>query len=369
MTVAMAAPGEVARAGPVLVTGASGFLGANLVWALREHGLAVRALVRRPPRGPKWQGIDGVEFIRGDVCDAAAVARAVRGAGGVIHAAALTEVIPRPRRRSFRVNVEGTRHVCVAALRGGVRRLVLTSSAATVARGSAAVPATEDSPYNLGDIRAPYYISKRLAERTVQEFGERGLETIILCPTYVIGPRDDRPTTNRLLLYLARSRWPVAPPGGMNLLDVRTAALAHVRALWLGRPGARYLLAGPYCSYAGLGAIAQAVRGTRRPVRVLPRWAYWPGALALALAAGVLPRLPEGVSLPNFQYGFVPFHVSGARGDAAFRLEHPPVAVSVFDTLRWFQRHGLAPWLSRPLLPPPEASLTMTGAEIGHPLP
>jgi dihydroflavonol-4-reductase len=240
----------------------------------------------------------------------------------------------------------------VAALRGGVRRLVLTSSAATVARGSAAVPATEDSPYNLGDIRAPYYISKRLAERTVQEFGERGLETIILCPTYVIGPRDDRPTTNRLLLYLARSRWPVVPPGGMNILDVREAARAHVRALWRGRPGERYLLAGPYQAYAELGAVVQAVLGTNRPVRVLPGWTYWPGSMALAVATGILPRLPPGLSLPNFQYGFVPFYVSGARGDQTFDLRHPPVHATVFDTLRWFRQTGLAPWLPASLRSP-----------------
>src|SRR5262245_11068096 len=131
MTVTIAVPGEVARAGPVLVTGAGGFLGANLVEALREHGLPVRALVRRPPRGPQWHGISGVEFVRGDICDAVAVARAVQGVSAVLHAAALTEVIPRPRRRSFQVNVGGTRIICEAARREGVRRLVLTSSAAT----------------------------------------------------------------------------------------------------------------------------------------------------------------------------------------------------------------------------------------------
>src|SRR5262249_4053771 len=147
------------------------------------------------------------------------------------------------------------------------------------------------------------------------EYAGRGLETITLCPSYLIGPCDVRPTTNQLLLHLARSRWPTVPPGGMNMLDVREAARAHVRALWLGRTGERYLLAGPYRAYAELGTIVQEVMGTRRPVRVLPRWTYWLGSILLALAAGILPHLPRGVSLPNFQYGFVPFHVSGARGD------------------------------------------------------
>jgi dihydroflavonol-4-reductase len=348
-------PAEVAQAGPVLVTGAGGFLGANLVWALREHGLAVRALVRRPPHGPPWDGLHDVEFVRGDVCDPAAVADALKGVRYVLHAAALTELVPRPRRRAFQVNVEGTRVVCAAALRAGVRRLVFTSSVSTIACGTANAPATEETAYNLGAIRAPYYTSKRQAERVVLEHAERGLETVILCPAYVIGPRDVRPTTNRLVLYLARSRWPVVPPGGMNVLDVREAARAHVRALWLGQPGRRYLLAGPYHTYAELGAIIQEVMGTRRPVRVLPRWTLWPGSVALALATGILPTMPSGLSLPSFQYGFVPFHVSGARGNQAFHLCHPPIRTTILDTLHWFRQTGLAPWLRHAPLPSSES--------------
>ncbi|MGH7225357.1 MAG: NAD-dependent epimerase/dehydratase family protein, partial [Gemmataceae bacterium] len=111
---------EAIRAGRVLVTGAGGFLGANLVWALREHGFAVRALVRRPPRGPQWSGLDGVEFALGDTCNVTQVERALEGVTGVLHAAALTRIIPRPRRDAYRINVEGTRNVCAAALRAKV---------------------------------------------------------------------------------------------------------------------------------------------------------------------------------------------------------------------------------------------------------
>lgn len=358
MTLSIAAPSEAMHAGPVLVTGASGFLGANLIGALHEQGLSVRALVRRPPRVPQWQGLRGVEFVRGDIRDPAAVAAAVKGAGHVIHAAALTDLVPRPRRQAFAVNVEGTRHVCEAALRAGVRRLVYTSTLATVACGSPDAPATEKTAYNLGAIRAPYYTSKRLAERVVEEYVARGLAAVTLCPAYVIGPGDARPTTNQLLLYLARSRWLVVPPGGMNVIDAREAARAHVRALWLGRPGERYLLAGPYRAYSEMGAIVQEIVGTRRPVRVLPSWTYGPGSALLALASGILPRLPPGLSLPSYQYGFVPFHVSGARGDAIFGLQHRPVEETVFDALLWFQQAGLAPWLPGHLVRPRANSVT-----------
>ncbi len=143
------------RAGRVLVTGAGGFLGANLVWTLREHGFMVRALLRRPPRGPRWTGLDGVEFVIGDIRNSADVARAVEGVTGVLHAAGLMRLIPRPRRDAYRVNVEGTRTVCAAARRAGVRRLVFTSSASTIEPGTAERPGTEESPANRGPIRAP----------------------------------------------------------------------------------------------------------------------------------------------------------------------------------------------------------------------
>jgi dihydroflavonol-4-reductase len=360
-----AIPHEVRRAGPILVTGAGGFLGANLVWALREHGLVVRALVRRPPAAKQWQGLDGVEFVQGDVRDPAAMAAAVRGAGYVIHGAALTELVPRPRRRAFAVNVEGTRNICDAALRAGVRRLVFISSAATVACGTSTAPATEDSPYNLASIPAPYYASKRQAERLAAVFTRRGLETIILCPTYILGPRDLRPTTNELLLYLSWTRRPIVPPGGMNILDVREAALAHLRALWCGEPGARYLLAGPYRTYAQLGELVQQITGAGRRVQVMPAWTRVPGAGVLALAAGILPRLPGHLAVPSFCYGYVSFHVSGERGDRTFGLRHRPVSTTVFDTLCWFQQTGLAPWLQRSLAAP-ASDASSTNQLAGH---
>jgi dihydroflavonol-4-reductase len=326
---------EAIRAGRVLVTGASGFLGVNLVWALREHGFAVRAFIRRPPRGPQWAGLDEVEFVIGDVRNPKQIEDALDGVTGVLHAAALTRIIPRPRSDAYRVNVDGTRNVCAAALRAGVRRLVFTSSASTIAPGAAVQPMNGDTLGCHGMIRAPYYASKRWAEQVVREFNALGLETITFCPGYLLGPRDARPTTNELLLYAARWRWPVLPPGGMNIMDVREAARAHVRALWLGQPGERYVLAGPYCSYADLGRIVRRILGSG-DVWVLPRWTRYAGSIPLAIASGVFADLPNGLTVPSFQYGFVCYHLSGARADQTFGLTHRPVEETVRDTLRWF---------------------------------
>jgi dihydroflavonol-4-reductase len=326
---------ETIRAGRVLVTGAGGFLGVNLVWALCQHGFRVRAFVRRPPRGPQWAGIDGVEFTIGDVRNVRQIENALDGVTGILHAAALTHLFPRPLRDAYRVNVEGTRNVCAAALRAGVRRVVFTSSVSTISPGTAESPSTEDAPDNREPIHSPYYVSKQLAEQVVREFHALGLETITFCPCYLLGPRDGRPTTNELLLYAARRRWPMLPPGGMNVFDVREAALAHVRALWLGQPGERYLLAGPYQSYADLARIVRRILGSGS-VWILPRWMRYAGSIPLAIASGVFAEVPNGLTVPSFQYGFVRYHMSGTRADQTFSLTHRPVEDTVRDTLHWF---------------------------------
>jgi dihydroflavonol-4-reductase len=293
-----------------------------------------------------------VEFASGDIRNGNRLRQAIEGVRAVIHVAALTQLVPRPRNDSFAVNVEGTRAVCAAALRAGVRRLVFTSSASTIAPGTAQRPSDEDSPANPHFIRAPYYTSKLLAERIVHAFNACGLETITLCPSVVLGPRDARPTTNELLLGMARRPWLMLPPGGMNVIDVREVALAHVRALWLGEPGGRYLLAGPYCRYVEIANIVRSILGCRGSLRVLPCWTCFLGSIPLAIASGVWPTLPNGLSVPSFQYGFVSYHLSGARADRAFSLTHRPPEETVLDTLRWFRDTGLAPWVPNSFLSP-----------------
>jgi dihydroflavonol-4-reductase len=329
-------PDENLRGARVLVTGAGGFLGVNIVAALRAHGFAVRAFVRRRPRGPAWAGITGVEWLCGDVCDPAALGQAMAGVQSVIHTAAVTQLLPRPRQEAFQVNVEGTRNVCRAALRAGVRRLVLTSSASTLTAGTADAPADERSPLGPHGPWSVYYRSKWQAEQVVCDYGRRGLPSVILCPAYVIGPRDDRPTTNAGILQAAWTPVVIALPGGINFVDVREVALAHVRALWLGAPGERYVLAGPYATYWDLAATVKRALG--RPLRgfVLPRRSEALLAAAAALATAIWPPLARQISVPTIRVGYIAFHLSGRRADETLALTHRPLEETVADTLRWF---------------------------------
>jgi dihydroflavonol-4-reductase len=336
---------------PVLVTGAGGFVGGHVARALAEVGYRVRALTRRPP--PIERSDPPIDWMLGDLRRAEDRERAMAGVRGVVHAAGWVSLGADPRGESRAVNVGATRALLDQACGAGVERFVYTSTLWTVAAGSAAEPADEDTAWNLTRVRSPYSESKREAERLVLERDRPGFRTVVLCPALVIGPRDVRPTSTRLLLQMARTPVVLLPHGGTPVVDARVVALAHRRALGRVETGRRYVLAGPYLSYPELAAMVARVAGS--PRRVVPI----PDALERPLAwlAGRIDHLGRGrwpaVSAAAVAGGFLRLHASGARADVAFNLHHPPPIQSIFDALDDYCRSGRAPWLS-PRRPTPD---------------
>src|SRR5215472_9706071 len=180
--------------GRVLITGATGFVGSALVRAFLGAGYRVRALIRSASPLQNLAGLD-VERIEGDLCDPAAVARAVTGVSWVAHAAADYRIWTRDPDAMLRTNVEGTRTVMRAALSAGVERVVYTSSVATLALRANGSAADETSSLDESAAVGPYKRSKIIAERLVEELTRReALPAVIVNPSTPIGPRDIRPT-------------------------------------------------------------------------------------------------------------------------------------------------------------------------------
>jgi dihydroflavonol-4-reductase len=328
----------------ILVTGAGGFVGGHVARALAALGYRVRALARRlPPSEPLDPPI---EWLLGDLRCPEDQARALMGAQGVVHAASWVSLASDPRGESYDVNVEATRDLLERGRAGGVERFVYTSTSWTVAAGSPEAPADETAAWNLASLRSPYSETKREAERLVLEHDQPGFRTVVLCPALVIGPRDVRPTSTRLLLHMARTPVALLPEGGTAVVDVRVVTEAHVRALQRAETGGRYVLAGPYLSYADLAGLVARVTGRPRRIVTIPDALERP----IAWAAGRIDRLVRGrwpeVSAAAVSGGFLRFHISGALADAAFNLQHPPPVVSVFEALDDFSHSGRAPWLA-----------------------
>ncbi|RLE35824.1 NAD-dependent dehydratase, partial [Candidatus Acetothermia bacterium] len=212
-----------------LVTGATGFIGANIVRALLNAGYEVRALVRPESDRRNLDGLD-IEFATGDVRDPGSLQRAMQGCELVFHAAALYSFWVRPRRLIYEINVTGTRNVLDAALKARVERVVYTSSVAALGLRDDGTPADESTPVDPRKIIGDYKKSKYLAEQVALEYSTK-LPVVIVNPSFPVGPYDVKPTpTGKVILDFLNRKMPAYVETGMNVVAVEDVAVGHVLA-------------------------------------------------------------------------------------------------------------------------------------------
>ena len=224
------------------MTGATGFVGGNLVRALVGDGVEVRALARSQGPHLALEGLT-VDKVLGDLEDLESLRTAAKGCDVVFHTAALTTLWDRGPNRHFQVNVVGTRNILIAAEMAEVERVVHTSTWIVVGRPAPNGLATEETRPSPGDLRGPYRRTKWLAEQEVLAAVARGQDVVIASPTVPIGPWDVKPTpTGRIVLDFIRGRMPVAVGAHINLVDVEDVAQGHISAWRRGRSGGRYLM-------------------------------------------------------------------------------------------------------------------------------
>jgi dihydroflavonol-4-reductase len=273
-----------------LVTGASGFVGANIVAALNQAGWQARALVRRTS---SLAALDGLAYepALGDITDPKSLAAAMQGCDAVFHAAGVVaDYWSQDAALTYRVNVDGTRNVVEAARAAGVPRLVFTSSQVALGFGNGPTPIDETHLFNLAPAVYPYGHSKHLAEQVVQGAVARGLHAVIVNPSLVLGPRDATLYNSRIIREVRAGWLLLAPPGGVNVVAAQDVARGHLLALEKGRPGERYLLAGHNVSALYLARQIATVLGVRGPAGVMPKRLISPLAAALDGAHRLSPR-------------------------------------------------------------------------------
>lgn len=329
----------------VLVTGGTGFIGANVVRHLLKQGQRVRCLTRKSSPGLCLEGLD-VDIVQAPLDDVEALKHALDGCTGVYHLAGVFDPSPKGRELMFGVHVDGTRNLCDAALAVGVQRLLLCSSSVTVGFGGLDAPGDETTPLDPTPIYGAegplrwYHDSKLASEALVQTYPEQGLDTVIVNPDFILGAWDIKPTSGQLVLMMARGWVPVYPKGGKCFMDADDCALGHIGAMERGRSGERYLLGCANHSYREfMGMIAQVV-GRRGPLIGLPRRAAEVVGAVGAVGARFDPHRFAGMdrhvlrSMGQFRYR------DGSKAVTAFRLEQTPLEVSIEKAFRWFWDHG-----------------------------
>jgi dihydroflavonol-4-reductase len=340
----------------VLLTGASGFIGAYVARALSDRGAEVRGLCRSEP--PPFARVS--RWLQGDVTDARTVAGAVRGCDAVIHCAGLYSYSHRQAAAMAAVNVTGTRHVCEAALGAGVRRVLVTSTSATCGP----VPgrrATEHDEPPAWELAVPYKRTKFEAERLALSYAERGLHVVTVNPTTVVGARDLGPTpSGKVVRDLVEGRIRAFVRGsGLNIVGVRDVAAGHLLALKRGRRGERYILGGEDLAMERAWAIAAAAVG-RRPPRLGVPWGV-PYALALGAErlSAPLGREPSLLVLDEVKLARYPLLFSSDKARRELGYVPEPAAQALTEAARWFA--GM-----QPATPPSRASLRTRLAAFGR---
>lgn len=265
---------------PVLVTGATGFLGRHLVAQLLDAGFAVRVLCRGQADFPA-----PVEVVRGDVTVPADVDRAVQGVDAVFHLAGMVSRNPADAPLLAQVHVDGTHHVCDAAARSGVARLVHASSSGTIAISRRPVLHTEDAPYK-DDIAVhwPYYRTKIAAEKLALSYPF----VTVINPALLLGPGDTRRSSTGDIAALLNREILSLPTGGLCFVDARDTATAAIAALRQGRPGERYLLGAANWDFAQLAQAVTEFSGVPTPRMKSPTWL---SLLAAPVLRKVMPLL------------------------------------------------------------------------------
>ncbi|NIJ33124.1 hopanoid-associated sugar epimerase [Sphingomonas oligoaromativorans] len=330
----------MARDETILVTGVSGFVGAAVARVMAAEGWRVRGLARSTSPATNLQNFPG-EIVRGDMLDRASIERALEGCTALAHVAADYRLWAPDPEEIVRHNREGTRAVMEAALAAGVKRIVYTSSVATIAPldGGAA---GEDRPLTEQTAIGAYKRSKVVAERLVERMvAEQGLPAVIVNPSTPIGPRDVKPTpTGRILVEAATGKIPAFVDTGLNLVHVDDVARGHLLALTKGVPGRRYILGGEDVSLQEMLAEVAHLVGRKPPTIRLPRLPLMPLAVVSEAWGRMTGREPmltrDALRMAKYRMFF-----SSERAKAELGYTARPWREAVADAIGWFRQEGM----------------------------
>ena len=321
----------------VLLTGATGFVGAHLLKALHaQHH--VRVLHRKNSDLSSLQGLKFQSAV-GDITDPASLHQAMQGVESVFHLAALIAYSKAQRDMMQRINVEGTRHIVQACLQAGVSKLVHMSSVAAIGAGfNSQQILNEDSPYNLAHLNLGYHDTKREAEQVVLEaVRQHNLKAVVVNPSVIYGAGDATKGSRTAQRKVAQGRLPIYPPGGANVVSVHEVVQATLAAWQRGRVGERYILGGQNITIRDMFNIIARHAGVPAPRWALPAWLlHTLGRVGDVLEAGkktFFINSDRAWAATLFHY----FDSSKAQRELGLKMQpaHEPIA----ESLTWMKQH------------------------------
>jgi dihydroflavonol-4-reductase len=327
----------------IFLTGATGFVGHHVAKVLADEGADLRLLVRKSSKLSNLEGITG-DTVVGDLAKPDSYASALQGCDAVMHVAADYRLWIRDPDAMYRANVDGTRDLLKLAREARVRRVVYTSSVATMAFRADGIVVNEDTPVTINDMVGHYKRSKFLAEQQAIAAAQDGQQVIILNPTTPIGPNDSKPTpTGRIFVDFLNKKFPAYVDTGLNLVDVAEVARTHVAALGVGKPGRRYILGGENLTLKQILDKMSAITGIPSPTTEIPFAIAATYAFFEEWITGRIRGKEPRATLEEVRMGRKKMFASSARAQQELGFRIVPVYPAMRAAIEWFRTNGYAP--------------------------
>ncbi len=284
------------------------------------------------------------ERVVGDLRHVGSLKNGMSGCEFVFHVAADYRLWVRNGQELYDSNVEGTRNVLTAARDSGVRRVIYTSSVATMGFGNNGRLTDEKTPVTLSNMIGDYKRSKFMAERLVIEAGRAGQNVVVVNPTTPIGERDIKPTpTGRIVVDFLKRKFPAYVDTGLNLVDVADCAQGHLLAMEKAVPGERYILGGENLTLKQILDKLAAITGLPSPKIKLPyAVAYATGVVDTLFSGSIMRREPR-VTLDSVRMGRKKMFITSAKAERELGWNPGPVDGALRRAAEWFQANGYAP--------------------------
>ncbi len=323
-----------------LVTGATGFIGSNLVRVLLEKGFPVRALTRNNSNCSNLKNLK-VELCYGDLLDYKSLEKALKGCTFLFHVAAHYSFWDSSKDLIYRINVDGTKNILKAAEETGIKKIVYTSTVGCIGLPQNGKPGDENSPLAAKTLSNSYKHSKYLAEKEAFKFFENGLPVVIVNPSTPVGPGDIKPTpTGKIIVDFLNRKIPAYVDTGLNLIDVRDCALGHILAMEKGKPGERYILGNQNLSFKEILLLLEEITGLKAPKFKFPY------ALALIAAnineviSDYITKSPPKIPLGGVKMAKYYMYFNSSKAVKELGLPQNSVKKALEDAVSWFRKNG-----------------------------
>jgi dihydroflavonol-4-reductase len=322
----------------ILVTGADGLLGSNVVRELLNRGNEICAFVQP---GRQQKTLDGlaIEKFWGNLLDVDDITKASLGCDAVIHCAASTSVWPTRSAIVNKVNIDGTKNIIKAIYQNNINRLIYIGTANSFGFGSKDKPGMEGNPYKSGTYGLDYMDSKYTAQQFIlKEVKENNLPAIIVNPTFMFGPYDSNPSSGAMIVALYKGKVPGYTSGGRNYICAKDVAVAIANALTNGRLGECYILGNQNLSYKEAFEKIAGTIGVNPPTLKIPSvFAKLYGGIGSVL--GKISGRTPSISYPLARIACDEHYFTAAKAIKELRLPQTPIETGIKECFEWLKKN------------------------------